>query len=422
MSIVKSSKNKDQLLLDGYRYRRANKCLVVWRCCKNNCAGRVRFDGAEYIKVTEHFHAPNPEEIISMEFKSNITSGATTSHDPPRRIIHQALLNVNKNNGSAVPNYSSNQRTIERRRKKQDIPIPTPITFTDINIPDELRTTNNGDRFLLYDNGDSSRRIIILSPDEDLDRLSNSEHWHCDGTFKLCPQLFYQLYTIHGHLCGRSLPLVYCYVAGKDEDTYGEIFDIILKNLSQRPKSITIDFEKAVENVVRQQLPMTTIGFCFFHFKKALWKQIQTRGLQQLFLENHEARHYLKNFACLTFIPEQFVIIEFERLQADAPDSINDFIDYYEGNFIGRPIRNNRRRQPRYAIAMWNCYLRLDQQLPRTNNSSEGWHRALQHSARSHPTIYESIKDLKMEQHATSIMAEQLQAGLMKLRRRVKYE
>ncbi|CAF2158288.1 unnamed protein product, partial [Rotaria magnacalcarata] len=69
---------------------------------------------------------------------------------------------------------------------------------------------------------------------------------------------------------------------------------------------------------------------------------------------------------------------------------------------------------------MWNCYLRLDQQLPRTNNSSEGWHRALQHSARSHPTIYESIKDLKMEQHATSIMAEQLQAGLMKLRRRVK--
>ncbi|CAF4810221.1 unnamed protein product, partial [Rotaria sp. Silwood1] len=27
------------------------------------------------------------------EFKSNISSGATISHDPPRRIIHQALLN-----------------------------------------------------------------------------------------------------------------------------------------------------------------------------------------------------------------------------------------------------------------------------------------------------------------------------------------
>ncbi len=99
MSIVKSSKTKDKLLLSGYRYRRANKSEIIWRCCRNNCAGRVRFDGTEYIKVTDHVHAPNPEETISMEFKSNISSGATSSHDPPRRIIHQAFLNVNKNDG-----------------------------------------------------------------------------------------------------------------------------------------------------------------------------------------------------------------------------------------------------------------------------------------------------------------------------------
>ncbi|CAF3471643.1 unnamed protein product [Rotaria sp. Silwood1] len=93
MSIVKSSKNKDQLLLSGYHYRRANKSQIIWRCCRNDCAGRVRFDGTDYIKVTDHLHAPNPEETISVEFKSNISSGATISHDPPRRIIHQALLN-----------------------------------------------------------------------------------------------------------------------------------------------------------------------------------------------------------------------------------------------------------------------------------------------------------------------------------------
>jgi hypothetical protein len=51
--------------------------------------------------------AANSEETISMKFKSDITSSATTSHDPPRRTIHQALLNVDKINGSAVPNYSS---------------------------------------------------------------------------------------------------------------------------------------------------------------------------------------------------------------------------------------------------------------------------------------------------------------------------
>jgi hypothetical protein len=64
MSIVKSSRNKDQLLLNGYRYRRANKSQTIWRCCRNNCAGRVRFDGIGYVNVTDHLHAPNPEEFI----------------------------------------------------------------------------------------------------------------------------------------------------------------------------------------------------------------------------------------------------------------------------------------------------------------------------------------------------------------------
>ncbi|CAM4845887.1 unnamed protein product, partial [Rotaria magnacalcarata] len=52
-----------------HRYRRANKPQIIWRCCRNNCSGRVRFDGTEYIKVTDHLHAPNPEEIIAMKFK-----------------------------------------------------------------------------------------------------------------------------------------------------------------------------------------------------------------------------------------------------------------------------------------------------------------------------------------------------------------
>ncbi|CAF1254567.1 unnamed protein product [Rotaria sp. Silwood1] len=48
----------------GYHYRRANKSQIIWRCCRNDCAGRVRFDGTGYIKVTDHLHAQNPEETI----------------------------------------------------------------------------------------------------------------------------------------------------------------------------------------------------------------------------------------------------------------------------------------------------------------------------------------------------------------------
>ena len=120
-----------------------------------------------------------------MEFKLIINTGATTSYDPPRRIIHEALLYINKNDGTAVPNYPSTQRTMERKRKQQDKSLPTPTSFNDIFIPDELRVTNVSKRFLLYDNRHSDHKIIVLSSDEDLDRLSNSEHWQCHGTFKV---------------------------------------------------------------------------------------------------------------------------------------------------------------------------------------------------------------------------------------------
>ncbi|CAF4175533.1 unnamed protein product [Rotaria magnacalcarata] len=87
-----------------------------------------------------------------------------------------------------------------------------------------------------------------------------------------------------------------------------------------------------------------------------------------------------------------------------------DFVDYFEDTFIGRVIRNNSRRAPRFSVNMWNCFSRLDEELPRTNNSSEGWNRAIKNSARENPSIYESIADSRIEQHSNLILAEQLEA------------
>jgi len=67
----------------------------------------VNGDGDEYITITEHVHTPNPDENISTEFKSQICTKAAICHDPPRRIIHEALLNIDQADGAAVPTYYS---------------------------------------------------------------------------------------------------------------------------------------------------------------------------------------------------------------------------------------------------------------------------------------------------------------------------
>ncbi|CAM4803701.1 unnamed protein product [Rotaria magnacalcarata] len=108
-------------------------------------------------------------------------------------------------------------------------------------------------------------------------------------------------------------------------------------------------------------------------------------------VDDSQVRRCLKSFGCLAFVPVPFVIVEFEKIQESAPGLINstnfvlleiillhvpmyvlDFVDYFEDTFLGRVIRNNRRRAPRFSVNMWNCFSRLDEELPRTNNSSDG--------------------------------------------------
>ena len=84
---------------------------------------------------------------------------------------------------------------------------PEPATIQDIRIPERLNTVRHGDdeevRFLLHDDGDEneaddlSDRIIVFGSSTMLDQLARSDTWLMDGTFKMAPSLFYQLYTIH---------------------------------------------------------------------------------------------------------------------------------------------------------------------------------------------------------------------------------
>ena len=61
MSLIKSVKGKDQLLLDGYRYRRDR---LAWRCITNKCKGHARYDDGIYTAYQDHVcQAPNPDEI-----------------------------------------------------------------------------------------------------------------------------------------------------------------------------------------------------------------------------------------------------------------------------------------------------------------------------------------------------------------------
>ena len=105
-----------------------------------------------------------------------------------------------------------------------------PRDAASIIIPPKYTLSLKGEQFLLYDSGfGDGRRMLIYSAPRLLRILSQANNWHCDGTFKVVPVLFFQLYTIHGDLGGLVLPCVYMLLLNKDEATYDTAFRKLLE-------------------------------------------------------------------------------------------------------------------------------------------------------------------------------------------------
>ncbi|CAF1264599.1 unnamed protein product [Adineta steineri] len=419
MSIIKSSKNCDQLLFDGYRYRRDK---LAWRCVTNGCKGRASYDKGIYTTYQNHIcRAPDPDEIEKVLYNYEIKKNAQQSHDPPRLIIQNARLKISLDAAINIPQYIASQRSIQRVRRDKDIPTE-PKTFADIIIPLNYQVNSLNEQFLLYDNNDNQRRILIFASKQHLDFLNECESWHCDGTFAVAPTLFEQMYSIHGSIRGKKLPLLYSLLPNKDQKTYEELFGIVAQHVQRKPNYITIDFEKAAENAFNVIYPQCEILGCFFHFKKCIWKHICELHLKNEFLENQNNRRTMKNLTALAFVPPNNVIEEFARIKENASDILDDLILYFEDNFIGRIMTRNRRKNPRYNINMWNCFERINEDLPRTNNAIEGWHNAFHNVVGDHPSLFTFIKDIVREEKNTTIVWNQVLAGTQSQTKRTKYD
>ena len=86
--------------------------------------------------------------------------------------------------------------------------------------------------------------------------------------------MFEQMYSIHGSIRGKSLPLVYSLLPNKDEKAYEELFKIVQQHVTRKPNYLSIDFEKAAENSFDVTYPECEIFGCFFHFKRCIWRHI----------------------------------------------------------------------------------------------------------------------------------------------------
>lgn len=70
----------------------------------------------------------------------------------------------------------------------ENYPWPNPQTLAELQIPQELSVTLQGDPFVLFDSGDNDPdRLIMFGTDQSLNWLIDSTELFSDATFKVRP-------------------------------------------------------------------------------------------------------------------------------------------------------------------------------------------------------------------------------------------
>ncbi|RMZ94450.1 hypothetical protein BpHYR1_002786, partial [Brachionus plicatilis] len=163
---------------------------IEWKCervgsKKDKCNGRVVTIGhLEPVKeITSHNHLPDPAKTECLLAMEKLKQLAQQSSQNPRSIIKKAQLNLSEESAAKMTRAVYLTQIVKRIQNEKVDSGDTAKDRTELNIPDSLLLSYDGEKFLLEDTGpDDPERILIFCTKENLTLLNSNWDWYCDGT------------------------------------------------------------------------------------------------------------------------------------------------------------------------------------------------------------------------------------------------
>ena len=169
------------------------------------------------------------------------------------------------------------------------------------------------------------RRHLLFATSEQLKILKGSKRWFIDATFKEVKAPVTQLLSIHVFLKSgddmKQVPAIYVFMSGKRKVDYSAVFAAV-KNLlpENEAEQVVLDFEAAMWGGIREVLPEKSIKGCVFHWTQAVFRHVQSLGLQQAYHRDHGTRTFVCKLMALAFVPEEYILRLFLHLSSTAQD------------------------------------------------------------------------------------------------------
>lgn len=262
---IDSSHGGKILIRSGYRHRinRTNRCgTSVYTCATKFCNGNIVLNPTKTEIVRESLHTCTPD-FESIEVEKSIVKLKTkviTDYRPVPQLFQKAMSKFRTPEyADKVPSFFSKRDGLYRNKKRNSV-FCIFENVSDVIIPEHLARD-----FLCLQTDEC---LIFISP-PCKNYIKNVETFFADGTFKIVPHPYAQLYTLCGDIgtdkdFTKVVPFVYALLTNKQQVTYEILFNKIKEILPDfNPKVIKADFELAPINALRTIFPQVKIRLLF---------------------------------------------------------------------------------------------------------------------------------------------------------------
>lgn len=400
-----SQRGSKLVVLEGFKFtkNRKTQCGQKWRCSKKTCSMHLfTDDDAEVLFKTVGEHNHEQCSNIHREYISNNVKRKAheTLSEPPAKVIRTEIVSAPESIASSVTRDDMERIRQNLNHAKRSLLPPLPKCISDVHEAlDRIPiTSSEGEEMLLLNLRDEN--IVVFCPRGNLEYLVKIDNIFMDGTFSYSTKYFHQFFTIHSVDNGNYIPLVFCLLPDKKEETYKCLFEHLVKkceeiNLHFNPKRVTIDFEIALQNAVRSAWPLVEVVGCRFHLSQAWWRKIQHLGLSQEYkTKTSEIGKWLHWAFGLPMLDADEVEDAFvEDLMSIQPLGVERFSDYLVDNYI--------ESDSPFPPKLWASSSTSSE---RTTNACESFHAKFgRNFTHPHPNIYIFVDAVKNVQVNTYI-------------------
>ncbi|CAF2568047.1 unnamed protein product [Rotaria sp. Silwood2] len=315
MAILFSQTEKDKpvLIENGFDYiqERTHENKVYWRCTqcnKHKCQARLHTINYTIChRADDHNHAPNPSISGICQCRSEIRDVSKTTM-AAHSIVAISIATASTAVLSQFPPINNLKRTICRRRAANLNFPANPRSLSEIHINGSFSLTKKKEQFLQYDSGyHDSDRFLLFATSQQLDLLQSCTDVYMDGTFKVVPELYYQLYSIHGLVQRNIISLAYILM----------------------PRAM---------KAINSRWPQSSVHACFFHLTQNVYRQVQKAGFTTKYGNDEEYAHAVRMLPALAFSETNDIYSAFEDIGDLQISDLDPLYNYFEDYYIDGEI------------------------------------------------------------------------------------